>query len=153
VVPSLIFPLAVKIDGVAFKSSAPDQEATRRGRVCPRMFPLGGLRIEGAETEALDHRSLIGSLEEFQEGAAIQDLLAFSEPGPSPQDPSGKGKRQMAFHSPSRKSNCVASTFFVAEITSLMPTSQCIRLIVADGMTLTIASPRSISLSGCNGVV
>jgi hypothetical protein len=30
------------------------------------MFPLGGLRIEGAETEALDHRSLIGSLEEFQ---------------------------------------------------------------------------------------
>src|ERR1035437_7148051 len=74
VFPSLIFPLAVKVDGVAFKSSAPDQEATRRGRVRPRMFPLGGLRIEGAETEALDDRSSIGSLEEFQGNAAIQDL-------------------------------------------------------------------------------
>src|SRR3984893_11166574 len=77
VVPSLIFPLAVKIDGVAFKSSAPDQEATRRGRVRPRMFPLRGLRIEGAKTEALDHRSLIGPFEEFQGNAAIQDLASF----------------------------------------------------------------------------
>src|SRR5215468_163076 len=63
--PILIFPLAVKIDGVAFKSSAPDQKATRRGRVPPRMFPLGGLRIEGAKTESLDHRSLIWSFKEF----------------------------------------------------------------------------------------
>src|ERR1035438_880697 len=33
VAPSLILPLAVKIDGAAFKSSTPDQEAPRRGRV------------------------------------------------------------------------------------------------------------------------
>src|SRR5208282_3967989 len=81
VVPSLIFPLAVKIDGVAFKSSAPDQEATRRGRVGPRMFPLRGLRIEGTETEALDHRSLIGTLEEFQGNAAIQDFACRQRAG------------------------------------------------------------------------
>src|SRR5260370_31525467 len=74
VVPSLILPLAVKIDVAAFKSSAPDQEATRRRSVGPRMFPPRGLRIESAETEAFDHRSLIGSLEKFQGNAAIQDL-------------------------------------------------------------------------------
>src|SRR5260370_10315158 len=96
VVPSLIFPLAVKIDGVAFKSSAPDQEATRRGRVWPRMFPLGGLRIEGAETEALDHRSLIGSLEEFQGNAAIEDLACCQRarslaPGPIDQRKAADG--------------------------------------------------------------
>jgi hypothetical protein len=72
--PCLILPLAVQIDGAAFKSSAPDLEATRRRSVRPRVFPLGGLRIEGAETEALDHRSLIRSLEKFQGNAAIQDL-------------------------------------------------------------------------------
>src|SRR5260370_35558158 len=81
VVPSLIYPLAVKIDGVAFKSSAPDQETARRGRVRPRMFPLGGLRIKGAETEAVDHRSLIGSLEEFQGNAAIQDFACRQRAG------------------------------------------------------------------------
>src|SRR5712692_715281 len=81
VVPSLILPLAVKIDGPAFKSSAPDQEATRRRSVRPRMFPLRGLRIEGAETEALDDRSLIGSLEEFQGNAAIQDLACLQRAG------------------------------------------------------------------------
>src|SRR5258708_39957991 len=69
----LILPLAVKIDSVAFKSSAPDREAARRGGVRPRMFPLRGLRIEGAETEALDHGSQIGALEEFQKNAAIKD--------------------------------------------------------------------------------
>src|SRR5882724_8498790 len=81
VAPSLIHPLAVKIDGAAFKSSAPDQEATRRGRVCPRVLPLGGLRIEGAETEALDDRSLIGSLEKFQEKTAIQDFACLQRAG------------------------------------------------------------------------
>src|SRR5713101_236184 len=81
VVPSLIFPLAAKIDGLAFKSSAPDQETARRRRVRPRVFPLGGLRIEGAETEALDHRSSIGSLEEFQGNAAIQDLACLQRAG------------------------------------------------------------------------
>src|SRR5260370_8719616 len=96
VVPSLIVPLAVEIDGVAFKSSAPDQEAARRGRVCPRMFPLGGLRIEGAETEALDHRSLIGSLEEFQGNAAIEDLACCQRarslaPGPIDQRKAADG--------------------------------------------------------------
>jgi GntR family transcriptional regulator / MocR family aminotransferase len=49
-------------------------------------------------------------------------LLAVIEPGPSPQDPSGRGKRQLAFHSPSRKSNCVASAFVVSEITALILT-------------------------------
>src|SRR5438445_12754544 len=82
VAPSLIFPLAVKIDGVAFKSSAPDQEAARRGRVRPRVFPLGGLRIEGAETETLDHRSVIGSLEEFQGNATIQNPACRQRAGP-----------------------------------------------------------------------
>src|SRR4030095_8094581 len=81
VAPILIFPLAVKIDGVAFKSSAPDQEATRRGRVRPRMFPLGGLRIEGAKTKSLDHRSLIWPLEEFQGNAAIQDFACHQRTG------------------------------------------------------------------------
>ena len=74
VVPSPILPLAVKIDGGAFKSSPPDQEAARRRSVRPRMFPLGDFRIEGAKTESLDGRSLIGSLEEFQGNATIQDL-------------------------------------------------------------------------------
>src|SRR5258708_1255626 len=41
----------------------------------------------------------------------------------SPQAPSGKGKRQRAFHSPSRKSNCLASALVVVEITSLIPAS------------------------------
>src|SRR6266849_5019634 len=81
VVPSLILPLAVKIDVAAFKSSAPDQEATRRRRVRPRVFPLRGLRIEGAETEALDGHSLIGSLEEFQGNAAIQDFACRQRTG------------------------------------------------------------------------
>src|SRR5438132_11705306 len=75
--PSLILPLAVKIDGAAFKSSAPDQEAARRRSVRPRMLPPGGLRIKGAETETLDDRSLIGSLEEFQGNATIQDLACL----------------------------------------------------------------------------
>jgi hypothetical protein len=70
-----ILPLAVKIDSVAFKSSTPDLEAGWRRSVRPRMFPLAGLRIEGTEAKALDDRSLIGSLEEFQENAAIQDLV------------------------------------------------------------------------------
>jgi hypothetical protein len=74
VAPSLILPLAVKIDGAAVKSSAPDQEATWRRSVRPRVLPLGDFRIEDAETEALDDHSLIGSLEEFQENVAIQDL-------------------------------------------------------------------------------
>ena len=73
-VPSLVLPLAVKIYTAAFKSSAPDLEATGRRSVRPRMFPLGGLRIKGAEPEALDNRSLIRSLEEFQGNAAIQNL-------------------------------------------------------------------------------
>jgi hypothetical protein len=47
--PRLVLPLAVKIDGIAFKSSTPDQEATRRGSLRPCMFPFGGFRIEGAE--------------------------------------------------------------------------------------------------------
>src|SRR5260370_28455292 len=45
------------------------------------MFPLGGLRIKGAETEAVDHRSLIGSLEEFQGNAAIQDFACRQRAG------------------------------------------------------------------------
>src|SRR5258708_12270197 len=64
----------MKINGAVFKSTAPNLKAARRRSVRPRMFPLGGLRIEGAETEALDDRSLIGSLEEFQGNAAIQNL-------------------------------------------------------------------------------
>ena len=69
----IILPPAMKIDRPAFKSSAPDQESPRRRCICPGMFPLRGLRIEGAESEALDDRSLIRSLEEFQGNAAIQD--------------------------------------------------------------------------------
>lgn len=92
--PSLIFPLAVKIDGVTFKSSAPDQEAAGRRSVRPRMFPLGGLRIEGAKTKALDDRSLIGAFEKFQGNAAIQDLVCRQ--GSGPLAPGSIGQREVA---------------------------------------------------------
>ena len=72
--PGLILPLAVKINGTAFESSAPDQESSWRRGIGPCVFPLRGLGIEGAETEPLDDRSLIRSLEKFQRNAAIQDL-------------------------------------------------------------------------------
>ena len=81
VAPGLILPLAVKIDGTVFESSAPDQESSRRRCVRPGMFPLRGLGIEGAEPEALDDRSLIRSLEEFQRNAAIQDLARRQRAG------------------------------------------------------------------------
>src|ERR1700689_2770943 len=44
--PSLVLPLAVKIDRATNKSSPPDQKATRRRGVGPRVLPIGGLRIE-----------------------------------------------------------------------------------------------------------
>src|SRR5258708_31614260 len=71
----------MKINGAVFKSTAPNLKAARRRSVRPGMFPLGGLRIKGAETEALDHRSLIGSLEEFQGNAAIQDFACRQRAG------------------------------------------------------------------------
>lgn len=64
--PSLILPLAVKVNSAPFKSSASDQEATGRRsvvHVCSHRAVCG---IEGAKAEALDDRCLIGSLEEFQ---------------------------------------------------------------------------------------
>ena len=73
-VTSLIPPLAVKIDGIAFKSSAPDQEPTRRRGIRPGVFPLAGLRIKGAKAETFDHRSSVRSLEELQRNQAVQDL-------------------------------------------------------------------------------
>src|SRR5450755_2158275 len=73
-VPSLILPLAVKIDGSVFKSPVPNLKSARRRSVRPRMFPPRGLRIEGAETKTLDDRSLIRSLEQLQGDAAIQYL-------------------------------------------------------------------------------
>ena len=72
--PGLILPLAVKINGTAFESSAPDQESSRRRGIGPGVFPLRTLGIEGAETEPLDDGSLIRPLEEFERNAAIQDL-------------------------------------------------------------------------------
>src|SRR5208282_2716385 len=89
---SLVLPLAMKLDRATFKSSAPDQEATRRRCVRPRMLPLGCLRIEGAEAETFDDRSLVRPLKEFQRNAVVQHLRCRQRAGALIPGSIGQGK-------------------------------------------------------------
>jgi len=126
VAPSPHPPTGVKIDGAAFKSSAPDQEATGADVSAHRVLPLGGLRIEGAETEALDDLSLIGVPRKIQEKDSHPDLLAFQRAGPCPSiHRAGETGRWRSTRL--RENQTALPPRRGSEITSCIPTSQSVQ--------------------------